>query len=84
MEQKKFEETKIVIGRDKIITREKLFEDKANFHKEQACLPFEEKIKILVKLQEIASKVKGPARPDKSGGSGGRDIIIWEIQYDEH
>ena len=44
----------------------KLYEDKAYFHKEQARLPFEAKIKILVKLQEIASRIKGS------------DKIIWK------
>ncbi|MBM3236041.1 hypothetical protein FJZ31_07045 [Candidatus Poribacteria bacterium] len=67
MEREDFEETKIVMGKDKIITRKKLYEYKAYFHKEQAHLPFEEKIKILVKLQEIASRIK---RNDK---------IIWNI-----
>lgn len=67
MEGEDFGETKIVMGRDKIITRKKLYEDKAHFHKEQARLPFEEKIKILVKLQEIASRIKGT------------DKIIWNI-----
>jgi hypothetical protein len=67
MEREDFEETKIVMGKDKIITKKKLYEDKAYFHKEQARLPFEEKIKILVKLQEIASRIKGSGR------------IIWNI-----
>jgi len=67
MEEKDIEETKIVIGENKIITRGKLFKDKANFHREQARLPFEEKIRILIKLQEIANRVKGS------------DRIIWEI-----
>jgi len=58
MEQRDIEEIKIVISENKIITRKKLFEDKENFHKEQARLPFEEKIRILVKLQEIASQIK--------------------------
>ncbi len=33
---------------------EDLFKVKELFHKEQAKLPFEEKIKILVRLQKIA------------------------------
>ncbi|MBI4547975.1 MAG: hypothetical protein HY707_08345 [Ignavibacteriae bacterium] len=45
--------------KNKIITRKKLFEDKEKFHKDQAKLPFEEKIRILVKLQEMASSIKG-------------------------
>lgn len=67
MEQEYNAEEKIIIDKNKIITRKELFEDKARFHKEQARLPFEEKIRILVELQKIASKVKG------------RKKIIWEI-----
>ena len=48
----------IVIG-EKIISKKNLYESKSNFHKEQANLPFEEKIRILIKLQEIAKNVKG-------------------------
>ena len=43
----------------KLITRQKLFKNKEKFHKEQAKLPFEEKIRMLVKLQEIAVRIKG-------------------------
>jgi hypothetical protein len=51
-------EIKILTDKDRVITRRKLFESKADFHKEQARLPFEEKIKILVRLQKIASAIK--------------------------
>lgn len=34
-----------------------LFEAKKRFHKEMAKLPFEEKIEILVRLQEIAYEI---------------------------
>ncbi len=37
---------------------EKIFESKKLFHKELAKLSFEEKIKILIKLQEIANDIK--------------------------
>ncbi|MGB9720043.1 MAG: hypothetical protein ACPL28_00985 [bacterium] len=57
------EEVKIVIDESKIITRRELFEKKSHFHKEQARISFEEKIKILVKLQEIAKKIKKDDRP---------------------
>jgi len=60
-------EMRIFMGEDKLISREKLFESKANFHREQARLPFEEKIKILVRLQKIASGVKG------------KEGMVWEI-----
>ena len=44
---------------NKDIARERLFKDNEKFHLEQAKLPFEEKIRILVKLQKIAAHVKG-------------------------
>ena len=47
-------ETKIIWRGNKIITRKYLFEQKEKFHQAQAKLPFEEKIKILFRLQEIA------------------------------
>jgi len=65
--ENKDEEVKIVISKDKIITKKELFENKTVFHKEQADLPFEEKIKILVKLQEIASRIKE------------NDKIVWKV-----
>lgn len=68
MENRAFEKVKIVISKDKIITRKELFENKTDFHKEQADLPFEEKIKILVRLQKMASGIKG------------KDKIIWKIE----
>ena len=70
MENEKINEIKIAIKKDRIITRKKLFESKEKFHKEQAKLPFEEKIKILVKLQEIASYIKG----------NNKERVIWKIQ----
>ncbi|MBU1261499.1 hypothetical protein KKG61_09310 [bacterium] len=52
------EDKKFIISKNRIISRKELFSQKEKFHKEQAKLPFEEKIKILVKLQEISSYVK--------------------------
>jgi len=49
---------KIAIRKGKIITRDQLFENKRKFHKEQAKLPFEEKIRILKELQSIARIIK--------------------------
>jgi hypothetical protein len=46
--------------KDKIKKMEKIkdiFEAKEQFHKDRAKLPFEEKIKILVQLQQIAEDV---------------------------
>jgi len=55
----KEDEKKIIFDKDKILTREEIFEGKERFHKKQAKLSFEEKIKILVKLQRIARSIKG-------------------------
>lgn len=53
---------------------EKIFKAKDRFHKEQAKLPFEEKIKILVKLQQIAYDVSGLKK------KGDRmQLPVWEI-----
>lgn len=58
MKNEKIDKMKIAIKKNRVITREKLFEHKEKFHKEQAKLPFEEKINILIKLQEIAFSIK--------------------------
>jgi hypothetical protein len=39
---------------------EKIFENKNKFHKRQANLPIEEKIRQLVKLQKIVLDIKKP------------------------
>jgi hypothetical protein len=57
---------KIVIG-DKTLTKEELFKEKEDFRKEQAKLPFEEKIKVLIDLQKIAY----------SWGEK-KDVIVWK------
>jgi len=49
---------KFIVRDGKVVTREYLFKKKEEFHKKQAKLSFEEKIKILVKLQEIARSVR--------------------------
>ncbi|MGB3478798.1 MAG: hypothetical protein WBB67_06530 [bacterium] len=47
--------------------REKIFSCKTNFHKDQARLPFAEKIKVLMKLQKLAQNIKHT------------DLFIWKI-----
>lgn len=37
---------------------QRIFKNKVSFHREQACLPIEEKIRILVELQEIVLKTR--------------------------
>ena len=49
---------KIIIDSHRSITREILFKKNNEFHKEQAKLPFEEKIRILVQLQSIANSIR--------------------------
>ena len=61
MATKKSEEMKIIMKDNKIITRRELFKRKERFHKELAKLPFEEKIKILVRLQKIAYDIRKPS-----------------------
>lgn len=56
-----------VVNKNRVISRKDLFSAKKKFHNEEAKLPFKEKIKILVKLQEISSCVKG------------KDKMIWKI-----
>ena len=57
MANKKVREIKIITKGNRIITRRELFEKKEEFHREQAKLPFEEKIKILTRLQKIANTI---------------------------
>ncbi len=59
-------ETRIVVGDNRVITRGDLFEKKGQFRKEQARLPFEEKIRILVRWQEIARSAQASLRPGAS------------------
>ena len=54
---KRNKEMKIIMRDSKIITRKDLFEEKELFHKELAKISFEEKIKILIRLQEIANTI---------------------------
>lgn len=54
----KEEEIKIVIGDNRIITRNELFKRKEIFHKELAKIPFEEKIKMLIYLQKIVNNIQ--------------------------
>lgn len=52
------EKIKIGLQNGKIITREKLYQNISRFHKEQARLPFEEKIAMMIKLQVLAKGIK--------------------------
>ena len=57
MGKKRIGKMKILMNGNRIITRKDLFGKKEDFHREQAKLPFEEKIKILTRLQEIANSI---------------------------
>lgn len=57
MANEKIGEMKIIMKGNRVITRSDLFKKKQTFHKEQSKLPFEEKIKILVRLQKIANSI---------------------------
>ncbi|MCK4257024.1 hypothetical protein KAX35_09050 [candidate division WOR-3 bacterium] len=59
---------KIVIG-NKMITRKELFEEHEKFRKEQAKLPFEEKIRALIDLQKIAYN-----------WGKKKDVIVWRSE----
>jgi len=61
---------RIVIEKGKVISRKQLFKDKEKFHNEQAKLPFEEKIKILINLQKIAASIKKDSK----------NIMVWKLK----
>ena len=50
---------------------ETIFKNKELYHKKMADLPFEEKIKIVVKLQKLANEIKSI--------KGGRKKRVWII-----
>lgn len=58
MKNRKIDGKKFSTKNNNLIIHKELFESKGKFHKEQAKLPFEEKIKILIRLQEIACVIK--------------------------
>jgi hypothetical protein len=62
----KNEEIKIVVKGNRKITRKGLFKKKELFHKRLAKIPFEQKIRILVRLQEIADSIKKKQRAWKN------------------
>ncbi len=63
---RKSDETRIVVGDNRVIRRSDLFQRKDEFRKKQARLPFEEKIRILVRLQGIAKSAQASSRPGAS------------------
>lgn len=44
---------KLELGNGRVITMDELFRAKEQFHRELSMLPFEEKIKILMKMRRI-------------------------------
>lgn len=59
---------KIMTHDGKILTLQEMYEEHEKTHAEQAELPFEEKIKVLVDLQRLASSWGNKA-----------DVIVWKI-----
>lgn len=59
---RKDEKMKITSRGNKIITRKELFEKKEAFHKQLAKIPFEQKIRMLVHLQQIADSIRRKQR----------------------
>ncbi len=59
---------KILIKDNEVITLEELYRRKEKTRKEMAKLPFEEKIRQLVKLQKLAH-----------GWGNKKDVIIWKV-----
>jgi len=55
---RKDEEIKIITRGNRIKTRRELFEKKELFHKQMAKMPFERKIRMLIRLQEITSTIR--------------------------
>lgn len=64
------EKIRIIIKSTRIITKSDLFTKKEEFHKQQAKLPFEEKIRILIRLQKIANTIKDSAEKNR---------MVWKI-----
>ncbi|MCH7732951.1 MAG: hypothetical protein IIB44_10685 [Candidatus Marinimicrobia bacterium] len=64
------EKIRIIMKSNRIITKSDLFAKKEEFHKQQAKLPFVEKIRILVQLQKIAHT---------AGRSSGEKRMIWKL-----
>jgi len=61
--------TKIAFNK-KVLSQRELFREKEKFHREMAKLPFEEKIKVLFKLQKIAKAIKKTSSPIKNKSFG--------------
>jgi hypothetical protein len=57
------------LGRHRLL--KKIIEAKARRRKDLAKLPFEEKIRILVRLQEMAGGIRKPGKPQTKG--------VWQI-----
>lgn len=72
MASNKATEVKIIMSGSRIITRRELFKQKERFHRKQARLPFEEKIKIVVNLQKIANSIRKPGTKEQS---------VWKISF---
>ena len=61
------DKSKIITQKGKVTTLKEVFKGKEKTRKLMAALPFEEKIKMLVSLQELAY-----------GWGGKKDVLVWE------
>jgi len=62
------DKTKILTADKKVVTFEEFFAGDRETHKQQAKLPFEEKIRILITLQNLAVN-----------WGGKKDVIVWKM-----
>ncbi|MBM4167615.1 MAG: hypothetical protein FJ215_00415 [Ignavibacteria bacterium] len=63
------DDLKILTRHNNVVTLREYFEGERETRREQARLPFEEKIRILVTLQMLAVE-----------WGGKKDVIVWEVQ----
>lgn len=57
---------RILLGDNRIVTMDEFFAGGERSHRQQAGLPFEEKIRILITLQKLAF-----------GWGGRKDVLVW-------
>lgn len=62
---KRNEDIKILMKENTKMTRNELFEKKELFHKQLAKIPFEQKIRMVVCLQEIAHSIRTSSKKNQ-------------------
>lgn len=61
------------INKDRIKDMKTIFASKKKFHKDRAKLPFEEKIRIVIQLQQIAQEIAQGKRDQRTS------FPVWKI-----